>query len=225
MKSKTAAVIVAAGAGKRFGGKIKKQFVTLAGKPVFMWSVLEYRKLPQVRQIILVVPPAQLGSFRDFAFRYGIDIAAGGKERIDSVRAGLSAVNEDIDIVAIHDGARPLIKAAVIQASIKAAERCGAAVVSVMARDTVKSTSTGNRLFVSKTIPRDTIWLAQTPQTFKKKVIETAYAKLKAKRITDDAQAAELAGYKVAIVPGDYSNIKITDKKDIAIAKALLKSL
>lgn len=238
--TKAAAIIVAAGAGKRFGGKVRKQFVTLAGKPVFMWSVKEFRKLPQIKQLILVVPPAQISAFKAYPIKFGVDIAAGGKERIDSVRAGLSAVREDIDIVAIHDGARPLITADIIRKSILAAEKYGSAVVSVNARDTVKITlqpvassqrpgigktkGTTTNSFVAKTIPRDTIWLAQTPQTFKKKLIDAAYTKLRTKNITDDAQVAELAGYKVAIVPGNYDNIKITDKKDIEIAKVLLKT-
>ncbi|MFH1368077.1 MAG: 2-C-methyl-D-erythritol 4-phosphate cytidylyltransferase [Elusimicrobiota bacterium] len=232
---RAAAVIVAAGAAKRFGGKLKKQFVSLGGKPVFMRSVLEFRKLSGIQQIVLVVPRGQVPSFKDFPLKFGIDIAAGGDKRTDSVRAGLSALREEIDIVAIHDGARPLITSGLIKASLLAAEKYGAAVVCVPARDTVKTTLTEERrrkkearankrsLFVGRTIPRDAIWLAQTPQTFRKKIIMSAYAKLKTKNITDDAQAAELAGYKVRIVPGSYSNIKITDKKDIKIAKMLLK--
>jgi 2-C-methyl-D-erythritol 4-phosphate cytidylyltransferase len=164
------------------------------------------------------VPGNKLGSFKNIQAKYGVDIARGGTERVDSVRAGLSAVRDDIDIVAIHDGARPLVTGKVIEASLAAARKYGAAVVSVPARDTVKS-APGK--FVRSTIPRKDIWLAQTPQVFKKHIVEMAYAKLKTKNVTDDAQAAELAGFKVAIVPGDYSNIKITDKIDLEVAKVL----
>lgn len=216
---RVAAVIVAAGAGKRFGGKVRKQFVSLSGRPIFEWSVLAFKKLPQVRQIVLVVPPSQIGSFKNFPTRRGIDIAAGGAERVDSVRAGLSAVRPDIDIVAIHDGARPLVDTATILKSFSAAGKVGGALVCVQARDTVKFSSGKT---VNKTILRNNIWLAQTPQVFKKKVIDSAYAKLKTKHVTDDAQVAEMAGYKVAIVPGNYSNIKITDKQDLKIAKLFL---
>jgi 2-C-methyl-D-erythritol 4-phosphate cytidylyltransferase len=216
---RAAAIIVAAGASRRFKGAVPKQFTRLRGIPVYLWSVLAFRKIKDIKQVILVVPGSRINSFKNIAVKFGLDVARGGPERVDSVRAGLSAVRQDIDIVAIHDGARPLITSGVIKSSLASAKKYGSAVVSVRARDTVKS-SPGK--FVRKTIPRNTIWFAQTPQTFRKKIIEKAYAKLKTKNITDDAQAAELAGYKVAIVPGLYSNIKITDKLDLEVAKILI---
>lgn len=220
MKGSAAAIIVAAGAGKRFGGPVPKQFAALRGKPVFLWSVLAFRKLREFSQIILVVPGNKVDSFGRFQSEYGIDIARGGKERPDSVRAGLSALRPGIKIVAIQDGARPLVKSETIKASVAAARKYGAAVVCVPARDTVKFSPSG---LVRRTIPRKDVWLAQTPQTFKRSVIEKAYAKLGKKKVTDDAQAAELAGCRVKVVPGCYSNIKLTDRMDLKIAELLLK--
>jgi 2-C-methyl-D-erythritol 4-phosphate cytidylyltransferase len=220
MKSGAAAIIVAAGAGKRFGGRVPKQFAYLNGKPVFLWSVLAFKKIREFSQIILVVPGNKVESFGALQKKYGIDIARGGKERPDSVRAGLSALRPGIKIVAIQDGARPLVQPETIKASVAAAKKYGAAVVAVKARDTVKLSLKGS---VARTIPRDTIWLAQTPQTFIRNVIERAYAKLKNNKITDDAQAVELSGGQVKVVPGDYSNIKLTDRRDLAIAKILVK--
>jgi len=219
--TKCAAIIVAGGSGKRFGSKTPKQFLNLQGVPVFIWSVTAFRKTGLFSQIILVAPKERLGKLAPFAKKYSFTLACGGKERSDSVRSGLKALDKDITIVAIHDAARPLISGEVIARAVLNAKKHGAVVVSVPARDTIKLTSCEK---VVKTIPRDTVWLAQTPQVFKKSLIEKAYAKLDRAKVTDDAQVVEKAGFAVHVSMGDYKNIKITDKQDLKTAQLILKN-
>jgi 2-C-methyl-D-erythritol 4-phosphate cytidylyltransferase len=211
-----AAIIVAAGAGRRFRGSTPKQFVVLGGLPVFLRSVRAFQRLPDFTQIVLVVPEKQLRRCAPYRRRNGIDIVAGGKERSDSVRAGLAVLRNDIRYVAIHDAARPLVSDDSIRRGLVAARKYGASVVAVQARDTIKLSASGR--YVDRTIPRSGVWLAQTPQTFRRSLIETSYRNLESSPVTDDAQAAELAGFRVRIVPGDYTNFKITERADHALA-------
>lgn len=215
-----AAIIVAAGAGTRFGAATPKQFLKLNGLPVFLWSVRAFRKTKRFSQIIVVAAPAYLRKLQPLAKRHGFELVAGGAERYDSVQAGLKQLNPFIRFVAIHDGARPLVSAETIIQGLDAARRYGASVAAVPARDTIKRSA--KRAVVTETIPRSTIWQAQTPQTFKRPLIERAYARRRA-AVTDDSQAVELLGAPVRIVPGDYRNIKITDRRDFDIARLFLK--
>jgi len=218
---KAAAIIVAAGKGQRFGSRTPKQFLKFKGKPLFLWSVEAFRKLREIRQVILVVPGNMPASMQLYRKRYGLTLVAGGNERQDSVMAGLAATSPDIDYVAIHDAARPLISPSLIRKTLRAARLHGAAMAAVPARDTIKVSNDGRR--INSTIPRRSVWLAQTPQTFSRPLILKAYELLAALNVTDDAQAAEMAGYPVAIVEGDYRNIKITDPEDLKIAGLLDK--
>ena len=218
----TGAVIVAAGAGLRFGGTVPKQFLPLCGKPVFFWCIQAFKQAG-VKHIVVVVPGTFLRKFKRLEKAFGVTFVAGGKERYHSVQQGIASLPITIKIIAIQDGARPLVQPAMIKTSVVAARKHGAALVAVQSKDTVKL-SKGGKL-VGSTVPRGAVWLAQTPQTFKRSVIEKAYRTIDPSGITDDAQAAELAGYKVALVPGDHSNIKITHAQDLEIAKILLKQI
>ncbi len=217
-----AVIIVAAGQGKRFSSDIPKQFVKLNGIPVFLWSVFAYKKSKIFSQIIVVVPKNFLLQLGPYANKYDIELIAGGKERFDSVKSGLRKLKKNIDYVAIHDGARPLIKIKEIIECLNAAKKCGAAIVAVPAKDTVKKVSASS--YIEKTIPRNSVWLAQTPQIFKKSLIQKAYAKKISPKTTDDAQLVEIAGGILKIVNGDYNNLKITEPRDLQIAELLLKS-
>jgi len=217
---RTAAIIVAAGKSRRFSHKVRKQFANLKGKPVFLWSVEAFSKISAVKQIILVLPKEDMLKYNNLAKKSGLTIVAGGRERHDSVKAGLKAVKNDIDYVAIHDGARPLIRKEIIVNALRLAEKHGASVVAVPAKETIKVSVDGIK--VNTTIPRDTVWLAQTPQVFRLAIINEAYASLRVKFVTDDAQVLELYGKTACIVPGDNSNIKITEKADIETAEMLL---
>ncbi len=217
MNTRSAAIIVAGGAGKRFGGALPKQFLPLCGKPLFLWSVLAFKKVREFRDIIVVVPEDRLATLAPLGKKYSITFVAGGKERIDSVKAGLALVPADAAYIAIHDGARPLISPNLIRKVLAAAVAYKAALPAVSARDTIKLA--GRSLVVKATVPRDEVWGAQTPQIFERKLIMRAYRKLGRRAVTDDAQVAELAGYRVQIVPGERENIKITEPFDLFLAK------
>lgn len=216
-----AAIIVAAGAGKRFGGATPKQFLPLKGLPVFLWSVRAFMKVRTVRQIIVVVPAGWDKKLKAYAARYPIEFVTGGKERYDSVKAGIGRARPGTGYVAVHDGARPMVTREMIQRALSAAAKHGASLCAVPARDTVKLA--GRKTLVRATLPREDVWLAQTPQIFKTGVIERAYRSLRSRRVTDDAQAVELSGGKPALVMGDYKNIKITDRGDLKAAEEFLK--
>jgi len=222
MQDKCAAIIVAGGSGKRFGSKTPKQFLDLFGSPVFMWSVRAFQKTKLFSQIILVAPDSKLGKLARFARSSGFEITRGGKERPDSVKAGLKVLNKDINIVAVHDAARPLITPQAIKRAVDCAKKYGAAVSSVPARDTIKLTKGES---IIETIPRGAVWLAQTPQVFKRSVLEKAYSRLGRAKVTDDAQAVERLGIKVRVAMGDYKNIKVTDKEDFKAVRALLNKI
>ncbi|MFH0807217.1 MAG: IspD/TarI family cytidylyltransferase, partial [Elusimicrobiota bacterium] len=180
----SAAIIVAAGASRRFGTDMPKQFYPLFGLPVFLWSVLAFKKIREFSQIILVVPQKYSGSLERYSKKYSFEVVKGGKERFDSVRAGLEKVNTNCRYIAIHDGARPLVTPELILRALKNAKRSGASVLAVPARDTVKLAGAGMK--INRTIPRNTVWLAQTPQVFKSSIIREAYGKINP-YITDDA--------------------------------------
>ena len=227
---KTFAIIVAGGKGKRMGRP--KQFIKIAGKPMLEWTVGAFQKSGSIDGIILVVAQEQLSLARKLKFPKIFKIVAGGKERTHSVLNGLKALPDTVEIVAIHDGARPMVTPKLIEESIKAAKKYGASVVGVPVKDTVKtvkvvspSTSLGassKKLVVSKTVDRSALWAAQTPQTFKVSMINKAYADLR-EAVTDDAMAVEKAGFPVKMVMGSYKNIKITTPEDLVIGEAFLK--
>jgi 2-C-methyl-D-erythritol 4-phosphate cytidylyltransferase len=218
-KTEAAAIIVAAGASRRFNSKTPKQFFKLGAYPVFLWSILAFKKISEIKQIVLVAPKDRLSQLAPYAKKYGFNVVSGGKERHDSVKAGLSAVKPHIRYVLIHDGARPLISGSLIKECLKETIKYKATVSAVPSTDTVKLERNG---FVKETYPRQKVWLAQTPQSFYKPLIEAAYKNLKNTSITDDAQVAELYGKKVKLVMGEYTNIKITRKQDIKTAKLIL---
>jgi 2-C-methyl-D-erythritol 4-phosphate cytidylyltransferase len=220
---KLCTIIPAAGSGKRFGSK--KQFANFCGKPVLLRSIEKFHALS--RRIIVLLPEQDVDVFKKSWSRlYPKDtkliVLTGGKERYDTVKIALCHVPPDCGLVAIHDAVRPLIKSETIKTCINQAAKHGAAITAVLSKDTVKLADRNE--FVCKTIPRQNVWLVQTPQVFKTKIVTDAYAKVTDfTGITDDSMVVERAGYKVKLVMGNYSNIKITDKQDLAIAVRLLK--
>jgi 2-C-methyl-D-erythritol 4-phosphate cytidylyltransferase len=216
---KTVAIIVAGGRGKRMGRP--KQFIKIAGKPMLEWTVGAFQRSKVIDGIILVVAKEQMPLTNKLKFSKILKIVAGGKERQDSVRSGLEALPGTAEIVAIHDGARPMVTPGLIEDSIKAAKKYGAAIVGVPVKDTVKVASR-KELVVNRTVDRSGLWAAQTPQTFKVSVIKKAYANLK-EIVTDDAMAVEKAGFPVKMVRGSYKNIKITTPEDLITGEAFLR--
>ena len=212
---KIAVIIAAGGTGKRMGRP--KQFLPLAGRAVVEWTIEAFRKVKNVEQIIMVVSGEDLERAKDL----GTTVVEGGEERGDSVKNGLKAVSPDCDLVIIHDGARPLITADIIEKAIKEAKEQDAVVVGVPVKDTIKKVERGT-LIVERSLEREELWQAQTPQVFKYDIITRAYAKKKA--ATDDAKLVEDLGIKVKMVMGSYENIKITTPEDLIVAEAILRS-
>jgi 2-C-methyl-D-erythritol 4-phosphate cytidylyltransferase len=222
---RTTAIVVAAGRGVRFKSKEKKPFAGLLRKPVLSYALITLQRSSLIDCIILVVDGPLIEKAERLVRKYRINkvkrIVAGGKIRSESVRNGLRLVKNGASLVLIHDGVRPLVNNGLIKKLIAAARKYGAAISAVPVKPTIKLSEDGS--FVTSTPDRRYLWEAQTPQVFKKEIIEKAYKKMGAGRgFTDDAALAEIAGARIKIVKGDYRNIKITTVEDIKIAEALL---
>jgi 2-C-methyl-D-erythritol 4-phosphate cytidylyltransferase len=225
---KFAVILPAAGRSSRFRDKEKKPFTNLDGRAVWLRTAEHFVSRQEVVQCIIVLAKDDQETFRR---RYGanlafmnVRIADGGAERFESVANALALLQPEVEFVAIHDAVRPCITAALIGAVFATAEQTGAALLAVPVTDTVKQVSSQN--VVTATLPRQGLWLAQTPQVFRRDWLENAYAE-RAKLgggITDDAQLVEAAGHQVQVVEGSLSNIKITTKSDLFLADAILKS-
>ncbi|MBM3293147.1 MAG: 2-C-methyl-D-erythritol 4-phosphate cytidylyltransferase [Candidatus Aminicenantes bacterium] len=213
------AVIVAAGAGRRFGGA--KPFALLAGRPLVEWSLAVFENHPLVRTIVLVL--GEEASRADFRTRFPklASVVRGGAERQDSVRRGFARLDPlATDVVLVHDGARPLVSAELIVRVVEAARRRGAAVPVVPTADTIKEIAGGR---VVRTPDRDRLGRVQTPQAFSYSVLEKALAKAREEGYlgTDEAALVERCGGEVAVVEGDERNIKITTRLDLKIAEVI----
>jgi 2-C-methyl-D-erythritol 4-phosphate cytidylyltransferase / 2-C-methyl-D-erythritol 2,4-cyclodiphosphate synthase len=214
------AIIAAGGRGLRFGGNRPKQFLTLGGLPILQRSVERFLECEPVNDLVValpedmtVLPPSYL-----FGRAKPIDIVAGGERRQDSVSNAFSRVATRADIVVIHDAARPLVSDDLIRRTIQAAADTGAAIAAVRPTDTVKRGDVEKTIVA--TLPRDEIFLAQTPQAFLTDVLRDALAVRG--DATDEASLAELAGHAVHLVDGDPHNIKITSPADLGVAEHLL---
>lgn len=216
-----AAIIVAGGAGKRFGSKEPKQFLLLNKKKMFIWSILAFKKVKECKQIILVVPEYKLLEMEKYKKLYKINVVCGGKERYNSVQNGLKVVKDTINVVAVHDAARPLITDKIIKNVFNAAVKYGGAIAANVARDTIKFSKNGKS--IEKSIDRNNIWQAQTPQMFKTEMLKKVYSSKIPKNITDDAQLVEKVGKKVMLVDAGYENFKVTQPIDFKLAEYILK--
>ncbi len=221
----TAVIVAAAGEGRRLGSRLPKALVPLAGFPLFLHSVRTFARLPFVREIALVLPAGWVDRVRR---RHGFALARckvtalvpGGSRRQDSVRAGLEATRSPL--VLVHDAARPLVTAAAVREVARAAARHGAAVLASPAVDTVKIVDGRGR--VVETPDRSRVWHAQTPQGFRREVLETAYRRNGRRAATDDVQLVERMGGRAVVVPGTASNFKVTSPEDLARAEKVLDS-
>jgi 2-C-methyl-D-erythritol 4-phosphate cytidylyltransferase len=216
---KNAAIILAAGLSKRFGNKTPKQFFNLNGRPVFLWSVVAFSSIKNFNQIIIVVPSNRI-KFLTLRYKINSEYVVGGNKRFDSVRNGLSLVKDDIDFVAIHDAARPLISRKDIMSVLKEAEITGAAIAVEKTSDTIKLISKDGKII--KTFNRYILRNAQTPQIFELKLLKKAYSIKIPNYITDDSQLVESLKIRVSTVETKSPNFKITTKQDFEIAKRLL---
>jgi 2-C-methyl-D-erythritol 4-phosphate cytidylyltransferase len=213
-------IIVAGGAGKRVQSRLPKQFLKLKGKPMFLWSVEAYASLAYVKKVIVVVPADRVESLRrKYKGLKKVVWTAGGKERFDSVKQGLKLIDKETDFVAVHDGARPLTSIFDIKAVFNKAFKSQAAIAAQKTQDTIKVASEGK---IIKTLNRQNLWNAQTPQIFEKDLLLRAYSGKIPSGITDDASLVEALGVKVCVVEVRDPNFKITTKQDLKIASSLL---
>jgi len=222
---KTVAIIPASGTGERFSGKMRKQYCLLDKKPLFIHALEVFEQAKAVHEIVLVLPADDVADAKKNILRkYGLQkitaVIAGGSKRQDSIRNGLASIKGVYDIVIVHDAVRPFVTEKLINDVIEAAKSYGAASAGVKANDTVKETVSGD--MVKMTIPRDNLWLTQTPQAFKYEILRKAYNEAYKNKYygTDDASLVENIGQKVKMVQSDYNNIKITTPEDMIIAKA-----
>ena len=216
------AVIVAAGRGVRLGGEIPKQLLDIGGRSILQHSVRAMDACAAVSDLVVVLPDDLVGRADELVgpTSRAVRAVAGGPRRQDSVRAGVGALDPGVDVVLIHDAARPFVTPGVIERVLAGVAHTGAAVPAIPARDTVKrrAGATGR---VAGTIARDEIWMAQTPQGFRRDVLDAAFAEGdRGGDATDEAVLVERAGLPVAIVDGDPGNVKITTPEDLAAARA-----
>ena len=216
---KTTAIIVAAGSGSRLNSETPKQFLDLAGKPVIIHTLERFQSALLVDSIVLVLAPDRMSDFDGSDL--GIKIVAGGATRAESVLNGLNAVDDDTEIVAVHDGARPFVSVDEIDRTIAKAKQTGAACLVGPVTDTIK-TIRGDE--IAGTLDRDKLRRALTPQAFKIDVLRRAFgiAGL-SDSITDECYLVEKLGHPIAFVEGSSRNIKITHAEDLAVAEALVR--
>jgi 2-C-methyl-D-erythritol 4-phosphate cytidylyltransferase/2-C-methyl-D-erythritol 2,4-cyclodiphosphate synthase len=213
------AIIAAGGRGARFGGDRPKQLQALGGRPILQRSVDAFRLHPRVTDVIVALP-AQLAASPPDYLHEGVTVVAGGERRQDSVSNAFARVGR-ADIVLVHDAARPLVSADVITRAIEGAAEHGAAIAAVAATDTIKRGDPWG--VIVGTLPREEIYLAQTPQAFRTAVLRDALALAEAGTdATDEAMLAERAGHAVRLVEGDPRNLKITTAGDLERAEQLL---
>ncbi len=223
----TFAVVPAAGSGVRMGLPHPKQFHPLHGKPILVWTLERLCTLPFLAGIVAVVPQEAVTAVRALlstlpAFP-AVTVVGGGARRQDSVVAGIKALPEDCRWVLIHDGVRPFASSELFRKTHEAALRCGAAICACRALETVKLVQDG---WVRATVPRDQVWLVQTPQVFRREVVEEAFRTAEAEGLeaTDDASLVERLGVRVAVVDGEKTNIKITTPEDLRWAAWILET-
>ena len=219
------AVIVAAGNASRMGG-IDKVMAELDGRPMIVRTVETFQNCQAIREIVIVTRPDLMEQIAQLCM--GFDkvtaVVQGGKDRQESVEAGLQALSGKVKLAAIQDGARPLITDAVIDRTVRAAHSYGAAAPAISVKDTIKVAEGG----VVKTTPdRATLWAVQTPQVFDRDLLSGALSKARRDKaaITDDCSAVERIGFAVKLVEGDERNIKVTTPMDLKIAEFLLEEM
>jgi 2-C-methyl-D-erythritol 4-phosphate cytidylyltransferase len=219
-------VVVAAGRGSRLGRETPKQYQPIGGVPMVLRAVRPFVTHPDVAQVALVLPLADAEhppAFLRGVAGAGLMVVAGGAERADSVAAGLRALGPDCTVVLVHDAARPFVERAVIDAVIAYARAGEGAIAAVRVTDTLKQAAPDDPTQVARTVPRDELWRAQTPQGFPRAVLERAHAAAReAGSATDDASLVERTGVPVRLVPDSPRNMKVTTSEDLALAELLV---
>ncbi len=216
-------LVVAGGRGERLGGGVLKQYREIAGVPMLLRAVRPFVSHPEVAQVVIALPAAHAAAPPEWLAMLdgdALSIVSGGESRSDSVRNALGVLRDECAIVLVHDGARPFVERATIDGVIRAARTGDGAVAAVPLSDTLKEADATDG-WVSRTIPREHLWRAQTPQGFPREVLAAAYERAgeAAGAATDDAALVEQSGHKVRIVADSPRNFKITTLDDLALAE------
>lgn len=229
MSGGVAAIVPAAGAGRRFGGSAKKTFVVLQGAPLLVHALNALQASPAVRWIIVVVRAGQQAQVTNLVKRYRLTKVMapclGGDSRADSVARGFAVAPAEAQWILVHDGVRPCLRRALIDEAIRAARRHGAVACGLPAMVTVKAVD--DRRAVRVTLDREHLWFVQTPQVFRRDWL--AQALLQAdhhlEQFPDDAAIMEAAGFPIRMIPGDPLNLKVTTREDLLLAEAIFQHL
>lgn len=225
MNDKVTAIVPAAGFGKRFGSGTNKSFHVLLNKPLFVWGLEVFEEIEEITEVIPVIKEHEMEQAAELFKKYKLSkirrIAPGGEERQDSVYHGLRLIEGKTDVVLIHDGARPLIDKATVVRALNSLDGVDGVVVGVPVIDTIKETE--NQI-VKKTLRREGLWAAQTPQVFVCDSVVKAYKKAMEEKFysTDDSALVERINGRIKIVMGSYENIKITTPEDVRLAELVL---
>lgn len=220
------AIIVAAGRGERLG-RPAKILLPLADRPMLSYSLDAVQASSAVRDIVVVVGEHTIDAVQRLLQQHGwskiTGVVLGGERRQDSVAAGIAVVAKDVEIVVVHDAARPFAGSFLFDRCVEAASRCGAAIVAIPVSDTIKRVVDGQ---IQATVSREGLWAAQTPQAMRRDLLHDALARAQRERVqvTDEAGLLEALGIPVAVVPGSTRNLKITHPGDIEVAEAMIVS-
>lgn len=221
-------IVLAGGMGKRMNAEISKQFLKIDGKPILYYCLDEFNSNRYIDEIVVVIREEdklmlEEDVLSNLDIEKNLKVVAGGRERMDSVKNGLAEVDGNSENVLIHDGVRPFVSSKIIEDNIRICNEYGACVTAMISKDTIKIVD--EDLNVLETPRRSQTYIAQTPQTFKKDIIERAFREnsLDSRDITDDSMLVEALGIAVKVVEGDYKNIKITTPEDIEIGSQIAK--
>lgn len=227
-KKYTSAIILAAGKSERMGEQaLSKQLLPIDGIPVVVRSLLAFENSEYIHEIIVVAAKHEMSQYQVFKEKYSLTklkaVTSGGSSRAESAYRGFLKVSKSCEFIAIHDAARCLIATEDIDRTVQEAYLTGAAIAAKKATDTIKKADSNG--FVVETIDRSLIWLAQTPQVFKKSIYEVsaACAGKADEKITDDSMLAELSGFHVKLVECNEENLKITTRQDLALAEKIIQ--
>jgi len=217
-------VVVAAGSGTRTNSAELKQFRWVAGKPMLLHSIQTFQARPDVALVVCVLPRSHVGDPPPWMFQSDLDrlaVTVGGRTRGESVIAGLQEMPDEVRVVLVHDAARPLASAALITRVVAEARNGHGAIAALPVTDTLKEVDADGRIV--RTVPRERLWRAQTPQGFPREMIDQAYfaARERGELGTDDASVCEALGFPVVVVRGSERAMKVTEEADFARAESL----
>lgn len=229
MAERVGVVVVAGGSGSRMGAAMPKQFLEVAGRAVLVRTVERVREALPESEIVVVLPEAHVSLWRECCERAGCRVehrvAMGGATRFDSVASGIAALSEGCELIAVHDGVRPLLSSAMIRRGVECARESWAAVPVIAVVDSIREVDSEG----SHAVDRSRLRAVQTPQVFRADLLRRAYAEVGARledrsKATDDASVVEMAGCKVALYEGEPQNLKLTTPTDLRVAEIILSN-